>query len=91
MFPRSLPYRGASMLQWPGPSSGPHLEVLREPAADSARDVWMAAFVKRLGELRPHEDENVLLAMAADLWADVGGHDPVIAAEMEHEAGFGDD
>ena len=86
MFSQPHPRRAFNLLQRAAPSAGSCRKVVRDRSEAARRDVWMAAFANRLGELRPHEDRDVLRAVAADLWDDVGGHDPSICAEMEHEA-----
>ena len=73
-------------LPWPAPAAGPSVGL---QVRNGARDRWLTAFVARMSELRPSEDEDSLQALAAELWEDVGSHDPDIAAEMEHEASFG--
>lgn len=73
---------------WPALSGGRLDEVVARPGAAS-RESWIAAFAERFGELRPDEDEEMHLLLAADLWVDLCGHDPMISAEMEHEATFG--
>lgn len=75
--------------QWPATSSGLLGDAGGSPW-NATREAWVTAFSGRFLELRPLEDEEVVRELAADLWTDVGGHDPVIAAEMEHEATLGD-
>lgn len=63
------------------------LSVFRGPVD---RDQWVAACSTRLAALRPRASWASCLALAQDMWADVGGFDPEIAAEMEHESCFDD-
>ncbi len=91
MFSQPHPRRAFNLLQRPAPSAVGCRQVVRDRSEAARRDAWIAAFADRLGELRPHEDRDVLNAVAADLWDDVGGHDPMICAEMEHEARSGED
>lgn len=55
------------------------------------RAPWIEACAERLAALSPARDRAICTAQAVDLWPDVGGCDPLIAAEMEHEAGGIDD
>lgn len=90
MFQQHLLFQAPSVSPWATGAVG-RLPSLGDPALEEGRDAWMAAFVERLAELRPNEDEDLLAALAADLWGELGGHDPVMAAEMEHEASPGTD
>ncbi|HWH81859.1 MAG TPA: hypothetical protein VNU71_06445 [Burkholderiaceae bacterium] len=54
------------------------------------RDQWVAACSTRLASLRPRASWASCLALAQQMWADVGCFDPEIAAEMEHESCFDD-
>ena len=83
-------FRVPAVPPWSATSAG-RLDLVSEPPPwNATREAWLAAFTERFAELRPQEDDEVVQALAADLWPDVGGHDPVLAAEMEHEATFGD-
>ncbi len=50
------------------------------------REEWVSDCAVRLSQLRLGEDPEFIASLAARMWADVGSFDPVIAAEMEHEA-----
>ncbi len=50
------------------------------------RKEWVRMCAARLGELRPEHDWTLIASLAKSMWADVGAFDPVIAAELEHEA-----
>ncbi len=89
MLPQIRPPRVHATPPWSTASVASIASVADESRWDVARERWMAAFSQRLAELRPHDDADALRAVAADLWVDVGGHDPVIAAEMEFEASSG--
>lgn len=47
---------------------------------------WVQRCAARLGELRPQHDWALITALAKSMWPDVGGFDPRIAAELEHES-----
>ena len=77
--------------------SHPSLPRFERPAGDArpriapvARDAWVAACAHRLCSLRPRARWAACLALAQDLWPEVGGYDPEIAAELEHESNFDD-
>lgn len=55
------------------------------------RQPWIEVCAERLAELSPALTGATCAVLAAELWADVGGYDPVIAAELEHEADIFDD
>lgn len=65
-----------------------HRSAIRPPIQ---RQQWIEACAERLAELNPSLDRAACAAQAAELWSDVGGYDPLIAAEMEYEAGIFDD
>ena len=50
------------------------------------REEWVSNCAVRLSQLRLSEDPEFIASVAARMWADVASFDPVIAAEMEHEA-----
>jgi hypothetical protein len=64
------------------------LDLKRIPGVDDQKDrlQWIAVCSARLQELRPDEPLDFLQMTAADMWEDVASYDPVISAEMEHEA-----
>lgn len=65
---------------------GSHRESVVPPAARLwVCNDWLAACMARLGQLRPDQDARAIASMARELWLDVAGFDPVIAAEMEYE------
>jgi hypothetical protein len=51
-----------------------------------SRGQWIALCAQRLASLRPTMAGRPSLELAQQLWEEVGSFDPVIAAEMEHEA-----
>ena len=73
--PRSPFSRGADLRQ---PMDGGQLSLTRKE--------WVRLCAARLGELRPEHDWTLIASLAKSMWADVGAFDPVIAAELEHEA-----
>lgn len=50
------------------------------------RKEWVRRCAARLGQLRPEHDWTLTAALAKSMWPDVGGFDPHIAAELEHES-----
>jgi len=76
-------------------STGPFTPSIGAPPSalsmPTRRQPWIEVCAERLAELRPAFTATTCAVLAAELWADVGGYDPVIAAEMEHEAGVFDD
>lgn len=53
---------------------------------EPTRKEWVQRCAARLGELRPEHDWALITALAKSMWPDVGGFDPHIAAELEHES-----
>ena len=72
-----------SAAQWTVTESRPRVLPGRTPFR---REQWIATCEERLRELRPDNSREAIASVAQDLWADVSSFDPVIAAEMEHEA-----
>jgi hypothetical protein len=50
-----------------------------------ARTAWTAQCLQRLRELRPDEDALVLTTTVHEMWREVSGFHPQLAAELEHE------
>ncbi len=73
-----------SIKLWTGPSQINSTARGALPGMNQQR--WIGLCASRLAELRPDEDEDELSALALELWNDVGGYDPEVAAEMEHES-----
>ncbi len=73
--PRTPLSRGADLRQ---PQDGGQPSLTRKE--------WVRRCAARLGELRPEHDWTLIASLAKSMWADVGSFDPVIAAELEHEA-----
>lgn len=51
----------------------------------STRAEWIDQCLRRLRELRPDEDPLFLANVVNEIWHDVPGFHPELAAEMEHE------
>lgn len=69
------------------------VQAMREPNGlreTLERIDWIQRCSSRLGELAPQRNRQALALLAADLWNDVHGLSPEMAAEMEHEAGWSD-
>ena len=50
-----------------------------------SRAEWVDQCMRRLSELRPDEDRLSLATLVGEIWLDLPGFHPVLAAEMEHE------
>lgn len=59
--------------------------VRAESVPDTEKERWLARCTSRLIELRPHDHQERLAALADGMWPDVGHYDPSLAAEIEHE------
>ena len=58
----------------------------RDIEARVHRERWARKCAARLRELRPDDDVAPLVALAEELCDELSFFDPVLAAEMEHEA-----
>ena len=49
------------------------------------RAEWVDQCMRRLRELRPNKDLLSMAALVDEIWLDLPGFHPALAAEMEHE------
>lgn len=84
MLTMKTPMQIAPLLATPGAL----MRQLRSanPRTKPTSKEWVRLCASRLGELRPEHDWALVTALAKSMWPDVGGFDPHIAAEMEHES-----
>lgn len=68
------------------PDASPRPARATGSRAELTRKEWVRRCAARLGELRPQHDWALITALAKSMWPDVGGFDPRIAAELEHES-----
>ena len=75
----------------PAPQPAPPQVSQRQRCSVASRTAltrkdWVRRCAARLCELRPEHDWTLIASLAKSMWPDVGGFDPRIAAELEHES-----